>query len=241
MKETYQHEFNWWQRALAQLLGMWRINTDSIDFKWGYFAPRFGFDLMFNRGGYFNQRCSVTICLIWGALNIALPFKTKIPESCDCPRYGIQIHDGTLWLHLGGKMNDWEQCDSKWITWRLPFFTWEFDWRRIQLPGGEWKDYEYEEREDAYTEVHPYSYTLKSGEKQERLATCFVDEMQWHKKWFPFWKMKRRSIEISFNDEVGEGTGSWKGGVTGTSYEMLPGESIKDCLKRMQEHVKFGR
>ena len=49
MKETYSHEFNWYQKIFQVLLGMWRINIDSIDFN-GFeifsncFWVRYGYD-----------------------------------------------------------------------------------------------------------------------------------------------------------------------------------------------------
>jgi len=48
----------------------------SISGKWGYFSPVFGFSLILNRGGYFDQRYSIDINLAWGLLSINLPFKT---------------------------------------------------------------------------------------------------------------------------------------------------------------------
>lgn len=244
MKTTYQSEFNWWQKALSRLFGMWRINDESVDFTWGYFAPRFGFKFVFNQGGYFDQRCSINVCLVWGEFNIRLPFKTRIPESCDTPRYGFDIHGNMFWIHLGGKMNDWNQCDSKWITWDLPFFSWVFDWHKVQMPDKTWTEvekFDFDYREKVYKETHPYTYVLSSGEVQQREATCYVEERQWHRKWLPFVKMNSRQIYVSFNKEVGEGSGSWKGGVVGCGYDLKKGETIKDCLSRMQSERKFTR
>ena len=36
----------------------------TIEGNWGYLAPRFGFQLMVNRGGYFDQRYSITMCFV---------------------------------------------------------------------------------------------------------------------------------------------------------------------------------
>ena len=211
----------------------------SYNFKWGYFAPRYGFDFTLDRGGYFDQRYAVSICFIWGMLHAYLPFKTRIPESCDTPKYGIQIHNNTFWLHLGGKMNDWEQCDSKWITWDLPFFSWVHDWHRMQAPQGKWIDGGYENKDQALKESHTYHYKLNSGKIQQVIATCLIEERQWHRKWLPFWKMNRRVIDVEFSDEVGERSGSWKGGTVGCGYDLLKGETIKQCLRRMEKERKF--
>lgn len=239
MKETFSSEFNWWQRLIAVLTGMWRINSGSIDFKWGYFAPRWGFSLLLHRGGYFDQRYAIHFHFIWGAIHIYLPLKTRIPESCNTPKYGIEIHNSTFWIHLGGKMNDSEQCDSKWITCYLPFFSWVHDWHRLQLPDGTWIPYSYDDRDRAYSEKHGFRYVLNSGKVQHREAKCFVEERQWHRKWFPFLKMNKRVIDVSFSDEVGERTGSWKGGTVGCSYDLLPSETIVECLRRMEKERKF--
>lgn len=85
-----------------------------------------------------------------------------------------------------------------------------------------------------------YTYILKSGEVQHRIATIYVERREWRQKWLkwcPLFAKKRKSIDVSFNDEVGERTGSWKGGVMGTGYEMRKGETPEATLRRMEcEH-----
>lgn len=51
--------------------------------------------------------------------------------------------------------------------------------------------------------------------------------------------MEVRAIDVQFSDEVGERTGSWKGGTIGCGYNMLPGESPLDTLRRMEAERKF--
>ena len=57
--------------------------------------------------------------------------------------------------------------------------------------------------------------------------------------WTSLFSKKRRSIDIDFNDEVGEETGSWKGGCTGCGYTMLDGELPEQTLRRMEKERKF--
>jgi len=238
VKELYRDDLPLWLRVL----GVWRINSGSIDFNWGYFAPRFGFEMLVSRGGYFDQRYAITLCLIWGVIHINLPFKTRIPESCDTPIYGIQIHSNTFWIHLGGKMNDWEQCDSDWITWDLPYFSWHFNFYKV-WNGSEWvlasKDYSEPYADKREIQTHPYRYTLHSGEVQERTASVNLDRRQWHRKWLPFLKKTSTSININFSDEVGEETGSWKGGCIGCGWDIKPNESMLDALQRMEAERSF--
>lgn len=238
-RERYSHEVP----SILKFFGVTRICEDSIEFKWGYFAPRFGLELMLNRGGYFDQRYAISFCLIWGRFHIKMPFKTRIPESCDSPRYGVQIHDNTFWFHLGGEMNDWEQCDSKWLTWYLPWFSWVFDIHEVWTDEG-WVEagrgeYSSPYSDDRVVETHPYSYALKNGEAQSREAVIFKERRKWHRKWFPFIKMIRETISVDFSDEVGEKTGSWKGGCTGCGYDLKKGETMLSCLRRMEAERKF--
>ena len=240
MNERYSHEIPGWMK----LFGVWRINTDSIDFNWGYFAPRFGFELMLHRGSYFNQHWAISFCLIWGKVFIRLPFKTSIEESCDPPQYGIQIHNDTFWLHLGGPMDESSnQCNSKWITWYLPWFSWNFDGHHV-WDGKKWVEPAKGEYEAPYSdgrivEQHPYTYTLNNGEIQNRTATIYKERRKWHRKWFPISKKIIESIDVKFDKEVGERTGTWKGGTVGCGYDLLPNESMLSALRRMESERRF--
>lgn len=84
-----------------------------------------------------------------------------------------------------------------------------------------------------------YTYALKRGEIQERIATYHVERRTWHWLCLPLIKMIRTSIDVRFNDEVGERTGSWKGGCTGCGYDIKEGETPLDCLKRMEKERIF--
>jgi len=244
MKELYRHELPRWMRWL----GAWRINKESIDFNWGYFAPRFGFEAVLHRGGYFDTRYAVSLCLIWGRIHIYLPFRTSLGEGCNLPQYGFAIHHDTFWIYIGGKFDkSIGQCtgNDQWITWYLPFFSWVFDGHWIKDQNKQWvlmdKNLQaYEFRQDqAYIEKHHFTYILKNGTIQERTATCSIEKRKWHRKWFPFLTKVSEVIDIEFSDEVGERSGSWKGGTIGCGYDMEPNETIEQCLRRMEKERKF--
>jgi hypothetical protein len=99
------------------------------------------------------------------------------------------------------------------------------------------------DQEKAHSRDYPYRYVLKDGTVQERIATVHVHRMEWRARWWPIiWKRKvSTSIGVNFNEEVGEGSGSWKGGCTGCGYEMLPGETPEQTLRRMEIERKFTR
>ena len=244
-KERFRHELPKWMR----LLGIWRINTESIDFTWGYFAPRPGLELVLNRGTYFDRRYAVNLALGWGKFMVYLPFKTKLGEGCDMPRYGIAVHNDTFWLYKGGDYDEsigQVQDRNRWWTWNLPFFSYVFDGHWIKDKDQNWckmgkndNAWEFRERGDAYTETHPYVYTLHNKVEQHRTAKCTIEKRKWHRKWFPMLTMQSQVIDIEFNDEVGERSGSWKGGTIGCSYEMRPDDTILTCLRRMEKERKM--
>lgn len=248
MRERYSHELPGWMK----LLGVWRINRDSIDFKWGYFAPRLAFQFVIHRGGYFDQRWAVSVALGYGVFHLYLPFKTKLSEGCNLPQYGIAIHNNTFWIYTGGEYDEGiGQCtgNDQWITWDLPFFSYVFVGHWVLDENRKWammgrknvkgpEPWEFRNK-GAYVEKHSYRYIRRSGEVQKRTATCTLEERKWHRKWFPFLTLTSRVIDVEFSDEVGERSGSWKGGTTGCSYEMRLGETIEGCLRRMEAERKF--
>ena len=151
---------------------------------------------------------------------VSFPWKWTVPDEHQCsgPTYGFQFYEDLFWFRYGkakGTRND-------------PKIT-------VYMPWA-WKHREHKVLTEP--ETHPYTYTLRSGEVQHRLATIKVDTRKWTRYWLPF-KCISKSIDIEFNDEVGERSGSWKGGCMGCSYEMLPNETPLQTLRRMEQERKF--
>lgn len=185
----------------------------------------------------------------YGKLYIHLPIKTGI-QDCDSAAWGFNYHGKTAWFYIGGGGNF--EGGRKWKTIHMP---WSFEWCRTSmlLKGGEWahslrgkgnrKDFYKDEWKDKqWAETHPYTYTLKNGIVQKVEATIIVQEMEWRQRWLMWTKLfnkVRKSINIDFNQEVGEQTGSWKGGTLGCGYDLLPDEEPIDCLRRMEKERKF--
>ncbi len=112
-----------------------------------------------------------------------------------------------------------------------------------QMPDGSWSSvFNYSDK--PYSESHPYTYVLKSGEVQDRTATIskrrhimgrrFLHHLGWPKR-------IKESLDVNFDGEVGEESGSWKGGCLGCGWTMLPGEAMADALKRMEATRRFDR
>lgn len=110
-------------------------------------------------------------------------------------------------------------------------WMWEWPWRR-------WHHVRYEVLTDP--ETHDYVYRLSTGELQQRQATIQAEEREWRWIWraSPVRRV-RRYIDVKFSDEVGDRSGSWKGGVIGCGYEMRDGENPINTLRRMERERVF--
>ncbi len=218
------------------------FKSNWIIFYWGW-----NFDISYSTCGYFDPRHRINLDLIFFSLTLILPFRSRHTDECDPPKWGIEYHHQTIWIEMGGQGNG----TNKHYTIYMP---WQWSWVRTSKlrKDGEWehegrtrgKDF-WKKDEWApilWSESHPYTYTLPKGGIQERVATIMVGEMEWRLYWFKWLPCPRkvvRTIDVSFSDEVGPRTGSWKGGVVGCSYELLPNESPLTCLRRMEKEYIF--
>ena len=90
--------------------------------------------------------------------------------------------------------------------------------------------------------TEPYTYTLKSGEVQETTAWYHIEQREWRRLWLmwcPLFNLIRTDLCINLKNEIGEQVGSWKGGVTGFSRPMLPGETPQDAYQRIMKEAVF--
>jgi hypothetical protein len=183
-------------------------------------------------------------CLDLFGFLIALPFMDRWRRE---PREMME----SWGVYLNGT-----QCQWKWdsIVWcwgdYTKFFHMPWEWKHykteVRRADGSWakrvQSYEVGEPDQRKVFEFPYRYMLRNGEVQERTATVFVERMEWRRKWtyrIPLFAMKRQSIEVEFSAEVGERTSSWKGGCIGCGYEMKPGETAEQTLRRMELEREF--
>ena len=170
-------------------------------------------------------------------------YKKQYYDECDPPSYGIYIHMNQLGIKYGTKT-------------KLIDFPWLLDWVRTSALriDGEWEHDKKGSKDSKnfwdiekwknilFIEKHPYRYITKNGKIQDCIATIRVEEREWRWKWFKWLKYTRkirRDIEIDFSDDIGEKKGTYKGGCTGCSYEMLKNETPYETLKRMEKERKF--
>lgn len=169
-----------------------------------------------------HERARVWVRLGFGIARLAfsLPWKRVVPDEYQCsgPTYGFLFFDDGLHLH-------WGKCKGKRDD---PFTVIGMPWR--------WRHKEHKILSEKQS--YPYRYLLSCGEVQERIATINAESRLWIRPWIPFRKLSR-SINVEFDKEVGERSGSWKGGVLGCGYEMKRGETPQETLRRMERERVF--
>ena len=165
----------------------------------------------------------------------------------------------SIWLPLGKCDHPWGPMDGpQWgieasnefgfqVYWglRRKSWDWPWDWHTLayeqQLADGSWVDV-FDRDSEPYVERYAYTYTLRSGEVQHRYADVSKRRhiITWQAfKWFGWPRWIKESIDIEFSGEVGERSGSWKGGCIGCSYDLRPGETMEQALRRMEAERKF--
>lgn len=153
----------------------------------------------------------------FGLFTIAFsfPWPWVVPDEYQCsgPHFGFLFFDDGLHLH-------WGKCKG---TRGDP----------MKIVGMPWRWHHMEHEVLGEPKAHSFRYVLRSGEVQERMATIKPERRLWMRPWFP-WKRESRYIDIEFDQEVGERSGTWKGGVIGMSFDMLEGETALTALRRME-------
>lgn len=188
----------------------------------------------------------------WGRVFIHLPIKTGI-QDCDSAAWGFNYHGNKIWLYIGGSGN--YEGGRKWKTFTMP---WDPTWiRRSTLIKGNPNYWHHETKKNPkewngvnvgsyewlkiyrYKETHPY---IDSYDGTTVNATLSMVETEWRPLWFQWTSLfakKSTFIDIEFDQEVGKQKGEWKGGCIGCSYEIKTGETMLQCLKRMEKERKF--
>lgn len=143
---------------------------------------------------------------------------------------------------------------SKNICWEYPFLAYTFVRKSWYTPIGKhfatlWEDSRYRNDWDTISAIEDrlekVQYEIIDYDGEKNIATCHIEEWEWHRgdrsfRWLKYFTkpLIKRSVEINLQKELGPEKGSWKGGLMGTSINMLPGESIDDAFKRWcdEEH-----
>jgi hypothetical protein len=223
-----------------KLIGLWYFERGRYGwlarFAWGEISGRIGLAVALC---LFEEHFSLHLHLIWPNIFVRLPLK----------HWHREPHDGMESWGFSLCGDTWANIHLNWGT-RTKIIHLPWDWShvawRVFRADGIWVQrgpgYQVPFVDGRQVESWPYRYVRRSGEVQERTATIYGEELEWRWRWFtwlPLTKKVRRSIYISFDHEVGEETGSWKGGCLGCSTEWREGESMRDALQRMERERKF--
>ena len=163
--------------------------------------------------------------------------------------FGAFLIDGAVHLDYGAQTHDSTTDKSK--VWFLPWCQTRHIRHSLyglkgeivaDLPerakGADWQCHR--NVEQAILGVCPtarFEFTDFDGERLT--ATTRIEEREWAHgtgrfKWLSLFRRNiiRRSLDIDFSGETGKRKGSWKGGTTGTSIDMLPGELHEAAFRR---------
>lgn len=201
------------------LLRMWLRWTEVAYFKLA--LSGLGFSVEFPSTWHEPRKGWVRIGLGFCHFAFAFPWPWAYQDhhQCSGPRFGFQFYEDLLFLYYG---NDTGYTATK-------------KTKGIYMPWA-WKHRLHEVLSEP--EAHPYAYTLRSGEVQHRTATIKAERRTWTRWWLPYRRVSN-AIDVTFSDEVGERSGSWKGGIIRCGYEMRPGETPLMALRRMEAERKF--
>lgn len=200
------------------LLRMWLRWTEVAYFKLA--LSGLGFEIEFPSEWHEKRIGWVSVGLGFCHFAFAFPWPWAYTDhgQCSGPRFGFKFFEDLLFIRYG---NDTGRRNSAHRSFYMPW-AWKHRLHEVLTEP----------------ETHPYTYTLRSGEVQHRMATIKVYRRTWTRWWLPF-KRVSTSIDVEFSDEVGERSGSWKGGCIGCGYEMRPGETPLQALRRMELMRKF--
>lgn len=228
----------------------WRFSWGSFQKQWGLRFTITQFSADHDYDHHWSLACIFFFGQFWIDLPKFLP-RTVFGDSChmdDLRSWGFS------WIWADSDMPTAEICinlgtNTKYLRlpWNLEHYKTE-----VYLKDDSWAEPVSSWKVDAETfaafdtqvarEIHPYRYVLRSGEVQECLATIEVMRIEWRRKgwgWSPLFNLVRQFIEITFSAEVGERSGSWKGGTIGCGFDLLYNELPVEALRRMQQTRKF--
>ncbi len=175
------------------------------------------------------------------SVSFSFPWRRTVPDQGQCsgPTYGFYFFEDHLVLQWGkttGRRGDPQKFINMPWAWehvRHSYLHSNGTVHHNALNG------EYEAPPET-KEAHPYIYVLRDRTIQHRTATINGEEREWRWfKWLPWPRKVSRTINIEFDQEVGERTGSWKGGTTGCGYEWKRGETMVQALRRMERQREF--
>lgn len=161
--------------------------------------------------------------------------------------YGAYVSDGALFVHYGAQTHDSRTDQNKCFF--LPWRNWRFIRTSYYDLAGEhfWTERASDRAawaaSSAVKDALPKAkFEFEDYDGQKIVATTHIEELEWRFgtglfSWLSWFRKRKvsRSLALEFSAEVGPEKGSWKGGTTGHSIEMLPGEMHEAAFQRYCE------
>jgi hypothetical protein len=174
-------------------------------------------------------------------------------------RYGFSCSEGHLNLYLGRQTGD-SRTEQRWGTF-LPWTQWRHIRHSFYGLAGEhyWTEPRYKAKlgepnnwYDVYRAAKDAcpsrTFAFADFDGEALTVRTLIEEGEWRfgTGWFRWLSVFRkpnikRSLDLEFSGETGKRKGSWKGGTTGHSIGMLPGELHESAFRRYCEahEMKF--
>ena len=251
---TTQYD-NWWHAAASTRRARveWVVSLKrnfSINFEVG--GGEGGVALCFQIGIPFVATVYVTIDGVFAA-----PTKNR--------EFRLAYHDNAIYLKPWGHAHEWNSKDPWWMRGLSVDMPWQPDhqymqvldenrnvvytrrdrnfWQRLFNIGEKrsWLAdiHECDKAAESVSKSFPFTHVTKHGDVQNRTVTCHIERRVWGWRWLPFIQRSSTYMDYKFDKGTGKGVGSWKGGTIASAIDIKDGESMADCVKRLE--VEFER
>ena len=171
----------------------------------------------------------------YGTLFISLPYNTGL-YLAEYAFYGILYINDTIAIYYG-----LDKVKYIKMPWALIYIKTskllkdELSWIDENQIGTNDKD-------KIYSNNYPFTYTLKSGEVQNVIATIRINKIERRYlifKWTKLFAIENRVMHYCFSEFVGQHNCSYVKGIIGGNIEMLENETVLECLDRMKTEKIF--
>lgn len=211
---------------LFKWLGVKRLDR-GFRFKWIKILLEPGFEFRVA----LTPNPKIRICLIYGLLEIALPFKIKLDIiDNDSPWYGFVKMNNSICFEYGRKLSkDGKSYSSRCKFWKLPFITYFLDKTYYLSNSKEWVEPEI--NNDLYSERYTINNSMNEKDNVCLSVICRRKKTIIYPKWLPFLKEKCNFISVT---PTSDQTPTYD-----YVYKLLNGESIEQCLRRVERTLGF--
>lgn len=157
-------------------------------------------------------------------------------------QYGFTIFDSDYLSVFFGRQTDDSKTEQRWSC----FLPWT-SWRHVRYSLYDLEGKHFSDKEADRDTVPKLKFLVQDYDGEKVVATVHIEEREWRLgtgwfKWLSLFKKPkiRRSLSIEFSSGIGPRKDTWKGGTTGHSIDLLPGELHEAALKRYceQESVR---